>query len=153
MSLAQIRQLDRSECESLFQSLGDTPETVIAGRQLRRGLCDAYVEVGAARHDAVVLRPFRPSDELVGVGTDVESLGRVLGSLSDWFCVNVNDGTARRLGPITAHRSLSSVLMPRRSISNSIPTIGGRLKNQRTPRAPAEPILVRITSGRILSRA
>jgi hypothetical protein len=100
MSSAQIRQLDRSECESLFQSLGDTPETVIAGHQLRQGLCDAYVEVGTARHDAVVLRPFRPSDELVGFGTDVESLGRVLRSLSDWSCVNVDDGTARRLGPI-----------------------------------------------------
>jgi GNAT superfamily N-acetyltransferase len=100
MSSALVRQLDPSECESLFQSLGDMPETVIAGHQLRHGLCDAYAEGRSGRHDAVVLRPLHPSDELVGFGSVVESLGRVLLDLPNWSCVNLDDETARRLGPI-----------------------------------------------------
>jgi hypothetical protein len=40
MSSAQIRQLDRSECDSPFQSLDDTPETVIAGHQFRNSRKD-----------------------------------------------------------------------------------------------------------------
>ena len=48
----------------------------------------------------MVIRPFRPSDELVGFGSNVESLWRVLRSLPDWTCVNVDDETASRLGPI-----------------------------------------------------
>jgi RimJ/RimL family protein N-acetyltransferase len=100
MLSAQVRRLDPSECEALIQALGDTPETVIAVHQLRHGLCEAYAEAGPGRHDAVVLRPTRPSDELVGFAPDVESLGRVLRGLPGWSCVNVEDGTARRLGPI-----------------------------------------------------
>ena len=100
MSSAQVRLLDASECEDLIRALGDTPETVIASHQLRHGLCEAYVEAGADRQDAVILRPSRPSDELVGFGRDLESLGRVLLSLSGWTCVCVEDEIARRLGPI-----------------------------------------------------
>jgi hypothetical protein len=96
----QVRRLDPSECTALIRALGDTPETVIAVHQLRQGLCQAYAETGSGRHDAVVLRPFRPSDELVGFGPDAESLGRVLRSLSGWSCVCVKDGIARRLGSI-----------------------------------------------------
>jgi hypothetical protein len=92
--------LESSECEALIQVLGDTPETVIAVHQLRHGLCEAYAEAGSGRHDAVVLRPSRPSDELMGFGPDVESLGRVLRGLPGWSCVSAEDGTARRLGPI-----------------------------------------------------
>jgi hypothetical protein len=80
--------------------LGDTPETVIAAHQLRHGLCEVHVEAGSGRHDAVILRPSRPSDELAGFGSDAESLGRVLGGLPGWSCVSVEDGIARRLGPI-----------------------------------------------------
>jgi RimJ/RimL family protein N-acetyltransferase len=100
MSLAHVRRLDPPECEALIGALGDTPETVIATHQLRYGLCEAYAEAGSGRHDAVVLRPSRPSDELVGFGRDVESLGRVLRGLPAWSCVSVEDGTARQLGPI-----------------------------------------------------
>jgi hypothetical protein len=100
MSSAQVRRLDPTECEALIRALGDTPETVIAVHQLRHGLCQAYAEVRSDRHDAVVLRPSRPSDELVGLGSDVESLGQILRGLSDWSCVCVEDGIARRLGPI-----------------------------------------------------
>src|SRR6516162_2447727 len=100
MSLAQVRRLDPSECEALIRALGDTPEAVIAVHQLRHSLCQAYAEAGSSRHDAVVLRPSRPSDELMGFGRDVESLGRVLRGLPDWSCVCVEDGIARRLGPI-----------------------------------------------------
>jgi hypothetical protein len=96
----QVRRLDRSECEALIAALGDTPETVISVHQLRHGLCEAYVEAGAGRHDAVILRPSRPSDELVGSGTNAESLWRVLRGLSGWSCVSVEDGIARRLGPL-----------------------------------------------------
>jgi GNAT superfamily N-acetyltransferase len=96
----EVRQLDPGECESLFQSLEDTPETVIASHQLRHGLCNVYVEGGTGRPDAVVLRPFHPRDELVGFGSDIESLGRILRSLPNWSCVNVDDGTAHLLGPI-----------------------------------------------------
>jgi hypothetical protein len=100
MSSAQVRRLDPSESEALVRALGDRPETVISVHQLRHGLCEAYVEAGAGRHDAVILRPSRPSDELVGFGTDAESLWRVLRGLSGWSCVCVEDGIARRLGPI-----------------------------------------------------
>jgi hypothetical protein len=104
MSSAKVRRLDRSECEALIRALGDTPETVIAVHQLRHGLCEAYAEVGSGHHDAVILRPSRPSDELVGFGQDVESLGLVLRCLSDWSCVCVEDGIAHRLGPILEAR-------------------------------------------------
>ena len=100
MSLAQVRRLDPSECDDLIQSLGDTPETVIAIHQLRHGLCEAYVEAGADRQDAVILRPSRPCDELMGFGQDAESLGQVLRGLDGWSCVCVEDEIARRLGPI-----------------------------------------------------
>ncbi len=99
-NVREVRRLDPSECEDLIQSLGDTPETVIAVHQLRHGLCQAYAEAGAERHGTVVLRPFRPSDELVGFGPDVESLGQMLMGLPGWSCVCVEDGIARRLGPI-----------------------------------------------------
>ena len=100
MSSAQVRRLDSSECQALIRALGDTPETVIAVHQLRHGLCQVHAEAGSGRHDAVVLRPSRPSDELVGIGPDVESLGRVLRGLPRWSCVCVEDDIARRLGPI-----------------------------------------------------
>jgi hypothetical protein len=100
MSSAQVRRLDPSECEALIRALGDTPETVIAVHQLRHNLCEAYAEVGADHHDAVILRPSRPSDELVGFGTDAESLCRVLQGLNRWSCVSVEDRIARRLGLI-----------------------------------------------------
>ena len=100
MPSAYVRRLDLSECETLIATLGDSPETVIAVHQLRHGLCEVYVEAGSGHHDAALLRPSRPSDELMGFGRDVESLGRVLLTLSDWSCVCVENGTARRLGPI-----------------------------------------------------
>jgi len=100
MSLAQVRRLDPSEREALIRALGDTPESVIAVHQLRHSLCEAYAEAGSGRHDAVILRPSRPSDELVGFGMDAESLGRVLRGLDGWSCVCLEDGIARRLGPI-----------------------------------------------------
>jgi GNAT superfamily N-acetyltransferase len=100
MSSAHVRRLEPSECEALIQVIGDAPETVIAVHQLRHGLCEAYAEAESGRHDAVVLRPSRPSDELMGFGPDVESLGRVLRGLPDWSCVCVEDGIARRLGPL-----------------------------------------------------
>src|SRR5262249_1266073 len=67
-------------------------------------LCEAYAEVGADHHDAVILRPFRPSDELVGFGTEAESLCRVIRGLDRWSCVSVEDRIARRLGPILEAR-------------------------------------------------
>jgi GNAT acetyltransferase len=100
MLSAQVRRLDPSECVALIRAVGDTPETVIAVHQLRHGLCEAYVEAGSGRHDAVILRPIRPSDELTGFGSDVEALGQVLRGLTDWSCVSVEDGIARRLGPL-----------------------------------------------------
>jgi GNAT acetyltransferase-like protein len=100
MSSSQVRRLDPLDCETLIRALGDTPETVIALHQLHHGLCEAHVEAGSGRFDAVVLRPSRPSDELVGFGQDVESMGRVLRTLDCWSCVCVEDGIARRLGPI-----------------------------------------------------
>lgn len=100
MSSAQVRRLDPSECEGLIRALGDTAQTVIAVHQLRHSLCEAYAEVGPGRQDAVVLRPSRPNDELVGFGTDAESLCRVLRGLSGWSCVCVEDGIARRPGPL-----------------------------------------------------
>jgi hypothetical protein len=100
MSSSQVRRLDPSECDALVLMLGDTPETVIATHQLRHGLCEAHAEAGSGRQDAVILRPSRPSDELVGLGRDVDSLGRVHRGLPAWSCVYLEGGIARRLGPI-----------------------------------------------------
>src|SRR5262249_17791900 len=49
---------------------------------------------------AVILRPSRPSDELMGFGQDAESLGLVPRGLEGWSCVSVEDRIARRLGRI-----------------------------------------------------
>jgi hypothetical protein len=100
MSSAQVRRLDPPECEALIRALGDTPETAIAIHQLHHNLCEGYAEAGADHHDAVILRPSRPSDELDGFGTDADSLCRVLQGLDRWSCVSVEDRIARRLGPI-----------------------------------------------------
>jgi hypothetical protein len=100
MLSAQVRRLNPPECEDLIAALGDTPETVIAVHQLRHGLCEAYVEVGSGHYDAVILRPSRLSNELMGFGQDVESLELVLRGLEGWSCVSVEDGMARRLGPL-----------------------------------------------------
>jgi GNAT superfamily N-acetyltransferase len=98
VKVGEVRRLDPPECEALIRALSDTPETVIAVHQLRHGLCEAYAEAGAGHHDAVVLRPSRPSDELMGFGRDVESLGLVLRGLEGWSCVCVEDGIVHRLG-------------------------------------------------------
>lgn len=90
--------------ERLADTLGDTPETVIAAHALRRGLCRAYTS-GAA---AIVQWDEEPGEPM-GFGEDATALWDLLQSVDGWFCVEVTSTCATALGPLIAAQTGGSV--------------------------------------------
>jgi ribosomal protein S18 acetylase RimI-like enzyme len=84
----------------LAEALGDTPETVIAGHLLRRGLGRAYL-AGELPHVAAVVRNLAfDMDELMAFGTDPVALWALLRVLDGWSCVGVVPEIAPDLGAL-----------------------------------------------------
>jgi hypothetical protein len=96
--------LDPEKFLILADALGDTPETVISGARLRRGLCRAYV-LGDMRNipphfeAAIIQENFAP-EEPVGFGTEAQRLWEVLKTVPGWACINVAATLAPALGAL-----------------------------------------------------
>lgn len=85
----------------LADALADTPETVIAGHVLRRGMARATVLGSATRFQAAIIQNLAfCRDELIGFGHDAEALWSILRHLDGWSCVLVDSATAEELGPL-----------------------------------------------------
>lgn len=92
--------LSLTQCQQLAETLPDTPETVIAISQLRRGLAWAWV-VGEVEswETAVVEDTGQPGEPLV-FGQNVAQITSLLPHIPDWFCVNVSREYAPELAPL-----------------------------------------------------
>ena len=78
-------------------TLGDTPETVVAVDRLRRGVCRVYATGGPMhRTGALVVDSFFPA-EPAGFGSDAAFLWDLLNSIGGW--TSVNSVFARQLTP------------------------------------------------------
>jgi RimJ/RimL family protein N-acetyltransferase len=93
-----ISPLDRSGCNLLADTLGDSPWTVIAVHLLRRGLCDAYIEGTPSDFTAAVTQWHIVPDEPAAFGGDPEAIWRLLHPLPGWRVVNVDESIAPALG-------------------------------------------------------
>ncbi len=94
--------LSQLQCQQLAETLPDTPETVIAISQLRRGLARAWV-VGEITEGgtAVVEDTGQPGEPLV-FGHDATQIVALLPQVPDWFCLNVSRDYAPALAPLIA---------------------------------------------------
>jgi GNAT superfamily N-acetyltransferase len=102
--------LDSQTNLALADALGDTPETVIAGHLLRRGLGDGYL-AGKLPHlaTAVVRNLAFDTDELMAFGTDAAALWALLRALDGWSCVSVVPAIAQALGALISASGAGSV--------------------------------------------
>ncbi len=97
--------LSLTQCQQLAETLPDSPETVIAISQLRRGLARAWVvgEIGegdtAVWETAVVEDTGQPGEPLV-FGHNVAPMADLLRQIPGWFCVNVSRDSAPGLVPL-----------------------------------------------------
>lgn len=92
--------LSQLQCQQLAETLPDTPETVIAISQLRRGLARAWT-VGEITEGgtAVVEDTGQPGEPLV-FGHDVAQMADLLPQIPGWFCLNVSRDCAPALAPL-----------------------------------------------------
>jgi hypothetical protein len=86
----------------LVKALGDSPQTVISVHLLVRGLCEAYVAGDPARFDGLVLQSYQHPGEPTGFGSDAQTLWELLKMVQGWWCVNVSESCAPRLGAIVS---------------------------------------------------
>ena len=97
--------LDRRHFADLADALGDTPETVIAVHQLRRGLCRAFLAGEPQRPAAAIVQGDRCPEEPSGFGEDPELLWRLLQAVKGWYCPEVSASCAAGLGEIMERRT------------------------------------------------
>src|SRR5690348_3091471 len=90
-------------CNLLADSLGDTPETVIAVHLLRRGLARAYVAGSPTHYAGALVQAIADPGEPIGFGADAAALWDLLQAAQGWFCVEVTRECARALGPLVEH--------------------------------------------------
>lgn len=96
--------LDRGRFAALAEALGDTPETVIAVHQLRRGLCRAFVAGEPERFAAAIVQGDPVPQEPSGFGQDAELLWELLRRVEGWHCVEVLAACADSLGRVMQRR-------------------------------------------------
>lgn len=84
----------------LVDALGDSPETVISVHLLTQGLCDAYVAGGPEHFRGLILQSHQDPGEPTAFGTDARVLWELLKMARGWWCVNVSEACALRLGSI-----------------------------------------------------
>ena len=84
----------------LIDALRDSPETVISLHLLKHGLCEAYVAGDPARFDGLIIQSHQKPGEPTGFGDDARTLWELLKTVRGWWCVNVSEACAPRLGTI-----------------------------------------------------
>lgn len=105
-----VQPLNPEQARLLAGTLPDSPQTVIAISQLRRGLAQAYVvgevldwemPVLSEVEAAVILDTGQPG-EPTAFGHNAAQIADLIAALPGWFCVNVASELAPRLGPLLA---------------------------------------------------
>ena len=99
-NLRAPRHAESSERSILVDALGDSPETVISLHLLERGLCEAYVAGDPARLQGLIVQSHQDPGEPTGFGPDARTLWELLKMVRGWWCVNVSEACAPRLGTI-----------------------------------------------------
>lgn len=94
------RRVGSDERGVLVDVLGDSPETVISVHLLVRGLCEAYVAGDPERFRGLIVQGHQTPGEPTGFGSDARTLWELLKAARGWWCVNVSQACAPRLGAI-----------------------------------------------------
>ena len=89
----------------LVDALGDSPETVISVHLLTQGLCDAYVAGNPEHFRGLIVQSYQDPGEPTAFGADARALWELLKMARGWWCVNVSEACAPRLGSIVAQES------------------------------------------------
>ena len=91
---------DGDERGILIDALGDSPETCISVHLLTQGLCDAYLAGNPAHFRGLIVQSHQDPGESTGFGADARLLWELLKVAQGWWCVNVSESCASRLGAI-----------------------------------------------------
>ncbi len=94
--------LTQEQCLLLAESLPDTPETVIATSQLRRGLARAWVSGAVTTFETAVIEDTGQPGEPLVYGRDPQQMASFLTQIPGWTCVNVSSDIAPDLAPLIA---------------------------------------------------
>jgi GNAT superfamily N-acetyltransferase len=92
--------LSLTQCQQLAETLPDTPETVIAISQLRRGLARAWLVGEVESWETAVVEDLNQPGEPLAFGQHVTQIADLLSRIPDWFCVNVSRDCVPELAPL-----------------------------------------------------
>ena len=95
-----IAQLNPADFTELADTLGDTPETVVAVHLLRKKLCKAFVAGSPTSFSAAIVQGYFDSEEPRGFGTEARALWELLQLVESWDCIGVNRQCAKPLGDL-----------------------------------------------------
>ena len=95
-----IAQLDSADFAELANTLGDTPETVVAVHLLRKKLCKAFVAGSPTSFSAAIVQGHFDSEEPRGFGTEARAMWELLQLVEGWDCIGVNRQCAKLLGDL-----------------------------------------------------
>ena len=95
-----IAQLDPVDFAELADTLGDTPETVVAVHLLRKKLCKAFVAGSPSCFSAAIVQGQFDPEEPRGFGTEARALWELLQLVEGWDCIGVNRQCAKPLGDL-----------------------------------------------------
>lgn len=96
--------LDPGDFDTLADSLGDSPETVICVHNLRRRQCKAFAVCAGRGHDGAIVQIDSLPTEPTAYGGDAALLWDILRQLEGWDCINVNEDVAQPLAHIMENR-------------------------------------------------
>lgn len=94
------RRAKPDELAAHVEALGDSPETVISVHLLERGLCDAYVAGDPEHFSGLIVQSHQDPGEPTAFGADARTLWELLQMARGWWCVNISEACAPRLGSI-----------------------------------------------------
>jgi RimJ/RimL family protein N-acetyltransferase len=89
-----------AERDLLVDALGDSPETVISVHLLAQGLCDAYVAGDPEHFRGLIVHSHQDRGEPIAFGANAQALWELLKMARGWWCVNISEACAPRLGSI-----------------------------------------------------
>ena len=91
-------QLREEKFDDLASALGDTPETVIEGHQLRRRQCRAFLLGEPGDFSAAIVQSLSQPAEPCGFGGDPDAMYDLLQEVKEWKCICVPSDIAGFLG-------------------------------------------------------
>jgi len=101
--------LDPSDFDTLADSLGAGPETVICVHNLRRRQCKAFAVSAGRGHDGAIVQIDSLPAEPTAYGGDAGLVWDLLRQVKGWDCVSVNEQVAQPLAHIMENRLGQSV--------------------------------------------